>query len=360
MLESLVLKPVKGLAAWRGVDIKDDPGWIHRLTPAELAELEAVGARFLDEDPDLRTVAAEDFPLPVCAQSIGAWSSAMETGRGFVLVRGLRSTHYSDALSGAIFFLVGLHLGQPMRQTELGDMIQHVIATSDKTMADPGARSTRVRDRLNYHSDSSDVVALLCLRAAQEGGASSLISSAAIYNAVLAKRPDLAPLLFEPWHNDWLTQDPDAPANTYVTPMMSIVDGVFSAYIGTRVIRTAQNYPETPRLTAMQVELLDLIDDICADPDMPLHMDFQPGDMQWLLNYAALHARTAFKDFPEPSRKRHLLRLWLTSRSKRPMTPNFGRYLTKGRGEVRGAEVPDEVAKFRITQAVTPRLDWGL
>jgi hypothetical protein len=77
----------------------------------------------------------------------------MDRGRGFVLVRGLRSDHYGDALSAAIFFVVGLHIGKPMRATELGDMMQQVLATSDQTMSDPGAKSTRVRDALNFHSD---------------------------------------------------------------------------------------------------------------------------------------------------------------------------------------------------------------
>jgi hypothetical protein len=360
MLEGLLLEPVGGLAAWRGSEIADDPSWTYRLTPPELAELEQAGGRFLDDDPDLRTVSAEEYPLPATAAALRQWGEAMDRGRGFVLVRGLRCSHYSDALSGAIFFLIGLHLGQPMRQSELGDMVQHVLATSDKPITDPTAKSARIRDRLNYHSDSSDVVALLCLRPAKEGGASSLISTATLYNEILARRPGLAPLLFGAWHYDWRKQDSDAPANTYATPMMSHVDGVFSAYIGTRIIRTAQDYPETPRLTAPQIELLDLIDAICADPDIPLHMDFQPGDMQWVLNYAALHSRTRFTDHPEPERRRHLLRLWLNGARPRPMTPKFGRNVVKGRDEVREAEVAPDLAKFRITQAVVPRPDWGL
>jgi len=138
MLKSLVLKPVVGLPAWRGSEIAKETDWIHLLSADELAELEAVGRRFLDEDPDLRTVRAEDYPLPVTTAAIGLWTEAMEHGRGFVLVRGLRTHQYSDALSASIFFLIGLHMGQPMRQTELGDMVQHVLATSDKTMNDPG------------------------------------------------------------------------------------------------------------------------------------------------------------------------------------------------------------------------------
>jgi hypothetical protein len=43
-------------------------------------------------------------------------------------------------------------------------------------------------------------------------------------------------------------------------------------------------------------------------------MDFQPGDIQWLKNSVVLHKRTEYVDWPEPERKRHLLRLWLCAR----------------------------------------------
>jgi hypothetical protein len=357
MLQTTMLKPVPAPVAWRGDELANSREWIYLLNPDELAELEQVGRRFLDDNPDLRIVRAEEYPLPVCAPAIEQWAAAMDSGRGFVLVRGLRCEYYSDELSASIYYVIGLHLGAPMRQNERGDMVQHVLATSDLKYMEPGARSIRIRDGLSYHSDSSDVVALLCLRPAKEGGLSSLVSAATIYNEVLKRRPELAPLLFEPWHYDWRKQDPNAPENTYASPMMSYVDGVFSAYLGNAIIRTAQRYPEVPRLTEQQIELMELIDAICIEPGIALHMDFRRGDMQWLLNYAALHNRTGFTDYPEPQLRRHLLRLWLKRDVNRPMVAKFGRHVVKGRDETRGEEVAPEHQKFRITEAAIPRTD---
>lgn len=355
----VTLTPIPAPIAWRGDEIADKGDWVYQLNPAEIEELEEAGKRFLEDDPDLRSVRAESYPLPLCSAGLRTWCAEMDRGRGFILVRGLKTHHYSDALSAAIFFILGLHIGQPMRQSELGDMIQHIIATSDLPYEDPRAKSSRVRDGLTYHSDSSDVVSLLCLRPAKTGGASSLVSSATLYNEVLRRRPDLAPLLFEPWHNDWRKQDPDAPANTYETPMVSYVDGVFSAYIGAKMILSAQRYPEVPRLTEAQHELLVMIDEICEEPGIALHMDFRPGDMQWLLNYAALHNRTEFADYPEPQRQRHLLRLWLKRDAPRPLVANFGRHVVKSANEARGEEVPLDQQRFTIALAAVPRMDWG-
>jgi len=41
-------------------------------------------------------------------------------------------------------------------------------------------------------------------------------------------------------------------------------------------------------------------------------MWLEPGDMQFISNCTIVHARTGFEDWPEPERRRHLLRLWLS------------------------------------------------
>ena len=43
---------------------------------------------------------------------------------------------------------------------------------------------------------------MLCLREAKEGGESLLVSTITIYNEMMARRPDLAALLFEPVATD--------------------------------------------------------------------------------------------------------------------------------------------------------------
>jgi hypothetical protein len=52
-------------------------------------------------------------------------------------------------------------------------------------------------------------------------------------------------------------------------------------------------------------------------------MELQPGDMQFVHNHTLLHDRTAFDDWPQPERQRHLLRLWLAPATARPLPPVF-------------------------------------
>ena len=49
-----------------------------------------------------------------------------------------------------------------------------------------------------------------------------------------------------------------------------------------------------------------------ADQLIHTIMDLEPGDFQLISNHTIAHARTAYEDDPDPERRRHLLRLWLS------------------------------------------------
>jgi len=357
-IDTADLVPVMTAASWRGDELMKGEEWVYHFSKEQVAELEELGARFVADGPDLRFVQANDYPLLTCAEAVEQWGRDVDFGRGFVLARGLRSHLYSDALSAAIFYILGLHMGDPIRQNEMGDLIDHIYATSDKTMDDPTALPSKISDELVFHSDSSDVVALFCLRPAKGGGTSCLVSGAEIYNEIIARRPDLASLLLDEFHWDWKRQDHNAPANSYTSPMISLKEGVFSLYAGSTYIFSAQDYPEVPRLTPEQIDVVKLFDDITYEKGMAIEMDFRPGDIQWLSNYAALHSRTEFEDYPEPQRKRHLLRLWLKRDTGRPLVDGFGKNgVVQVRERPRDGVTCDDAGNFDINMAAVPRLD---
>jgi hypothetical protein len=76
-------------------------------------------------------------------------------------------------------------------------------------------------------------------------------------------------------------------------------------------------------LTAAHREALDLFDALADDPALNMTMEFKPGDVQFVHNHTLLHDRTAFEDWPEPERRRHLLRLWLAAYDARPLPAVF-------------------------------------
>ena len=89
---------------------------------------------------------------------------------------------------------------------------------------------------------------------------------------------------------------------------------------------------------------------------LAIDMDFQVGDVQWLLNYAALHSRTSYDDWPEKERRRHLLRLWLKRDVGRPLVDKFGKHVVTMGAPVGGLKPG---GRFKIAEAAAVNDDWG-
>jgi hypothetical protein len=188
--------------------------------------------------------------------------------------------------------------------------------------SDPHVRAYQTNDLLGYHSDSSDVVGLLCVRPAMEGGVSTIVSAAAVYNAAVAARPDLVDVLQSTWW--WDRRKPDLDASFFQRRIFAVDDGGrFASYYGRSHIESAVRGPQVPELDARQIEALDLLDSLANDPRSVLNMHFRPGDIQFLNNYKIWHARTSYVDHPQPELQRDLYRLWLTLRVPMHLPDDF-------------------------------------
>ena len=299
--------------AWRGAELPDDDPWLEHWNDAEIAELERAARRVVDAGARLDAVTADDFALPRCAGRIQGWLTELESGLGFRLVRGLPVERWGDALASAAYVGLGLQMGALQSQNAAGDRIGH-IRDVGADPDDPAVRLYKTSAAQPLHTDGADVIGLLCLRTARRGGTSQIVSSVAVYQELAKRRPDLAPLLFEPFHFDRNEEQAEGEAPSFALPICRWEERrVRSFYVGW-YIRDAQRHPGVPRLTDAQRELLDLYDEIAADPALRLDMEFRPGDIQWLKNASILHGRTAYEDAGPPETRRHLLRLWIHAR----------------------------------------------
>ena len=299
-------------SGWVGREMAPRRDWIHELSAAEIADLDRAVAHARATGKPMGELSRADFPLAGLAGSAERWLDVLDTGRGFVLVRGVPVERYGEEDASLAYWGLGLHLGRAVSQNAAGDLLGHV-RDAGLERRDPTVRLYRTRELLAFHTDGSDIVGLLCLRPAKSGGTSRIASSQAIYNEILRRRPDLIPTLHDPFPFDRNGEEGPGEPPYFSLPICRESEGQLSTFYIGWYIRDSQRHAQAPRLTRAQSEVIDLIDEIAADPAIHLDMDFRAGDIQWLKNAAILHARTEFEDYTEPDRKRHLLRLWLTS-----------------------------------------------
>jgi hypothetical protein len=311
--EAILRRPHAGPAAWKGAELAKRTDWKTALSADEVAELDAALACAKRTGKPTGALGRRDFPLPTLARRIAAWREEIQNGRGFQVVTGVPVERWGRADSERFFWCFGLHLGEPGAQNPNGDLLGQVTDTGAEA-GDPNERLYKTSARIDYHCDAADVVGLLCLAKARKGGQSRIVSSVSIYDELLARRPDLVDRLYEPFLLDTrgeggLRYFPIAPCRYF--------GGKLRTFYHADYFRSAQGYDEVPRFSERDRALLDLYDEIAADPALYLDMDLEPGFIQLVSNHTVLHARTDYEDWPEPEKKRHLLRLWISLPAKR-------------------------------------------
>src|SRR4029079_14188492 len=148
-------------------------------------------------------------------------------GRGFVLIRGLPIERWPKREAAEAFLAIGVHLGNLRMQNAQGHLLGHV-RDMGRSSDDPNTRIYQTRERQTHHTDSCDVVALLCLSPAKKGGLSSLVSSTTIFNEMRRRRPDTLQVLMEPIETDRRGEIPEGSNPYFTIPVFNYHEGLVS------------------------------------------------------------------------------------------------------------------------------------
>jgi len=337
---------------WCRADLERDTSWIYRLTPDDIEQLRRALDHALASGRSRMEMSSDDFPIGAnLRDKLKGLVASTQTEYGFKLMRGFPVQDYSEEELRTFYWGLGLQLGVPRPQGKASAFMSDVRDAGGVYRAKTG-RGYNTSSRLDFHADGSDMVGLLVVRVAKSGGESMISSSIRAHNEMLAERPDLVQVLYEPFvFSRQGEQAPEEPLY-YEAPVFGIQDGHFVCRHIRNHINSAQlSFPEVPRLTAQQIEALDMLDATLARPDLCFSMNFEPGDLQFINNHIVLHARTEYEDEKEPERKRFLLRLWLAIPEGQPL-PEGLRAAYKDvapkavRGGFRGVNITPEVRAF--------------
>jgi hypothetical protein len=320
---------LQGACVWNGVDMVENRRWVKDFPAAVLDEIDSavgksagIGWSAIDRD---------NFPLPSSRAFFDDVREELENGSGMVKIRGLDVSRYDQEQLRRIWYALGRHLGTPMFQNRRGELMREIkdegagvgaklygatVDAAGKEFLSSGAR-TLSPGELRFHTDRCDVVGLLCVRQASEGGVSKLASSATVYNEMLRRRPDLHALLCKPIPRSRFGEEAGGQYVTYDLPVFGVRDGKLTSHFSLTYIENAQLLSHVRKLTDAEHEalrfLLQLAQEQCFE------MRFAPGDIQLLNNHIVYHGRTAFKDDATTGQDRMLMRLWLSVPNSRAL-----------------------------------------
>ena len=333
--------PITGASAWTGRTMAGRDDWLWHLSADDIEEIDRAIHHFKASGAPMEKINLDNFPLTALKPKLAALLDDIIEGRGFVMVRGFPVRRYDTASNAIAYLGLGRHFGTLRSSNGKGHLLGHVKDVG----ADISQGSTRFYQtsrRLEYHTDSADIVGLLCLQTAKRGGESFIASSMTIYNEILKRRPDLITAAFTPYPTDRRGEVPQGMQPWFEIPIFNWHAGQLSAIYLRHYIEEAQRrFAAAPRLTPQQIEVMDLIDALVNDAAIHLQMTFEAGDMQFLHNHQILHSRNDFENWPEPERHRHLLRLWMAPPNGRALPEVFApRYGSVTPGERGGIIVP--------------------
>ena len=342
--------PVDGPTAWRGADLARTDEWIRRLTPAEVDELDAALRVCTARCDRIVDIGPDSFPLPTLAATLRSIRDDVMRGRGLAVLRGIPVERYSREEVARLYFGIGRYMGTLRSQNAKGHLLGHVCDIGHDHHHNAYQRGYAAAGPLGFHTDSVDIVALMCLAPAKKGGDSKVVSSVTVHNEMWKRRPDLAPLLFAPVYRDRRGEIPAGKDPWWVMAVYQWYRNELFSHYSTVYIRSAQRFREAKRLTAEQVETFELMESIAAEPDMHYRMPFAAGDIQFVNNHHVFHGRAAYEDWPDEGRRRHLLRLWICPPDGPELPPAYAeRYGDIAVGDRGGIVVPGSAFKAPLT-----------
>ena len=310
-------QPAVDPAEWRAQAMKASGAYLFHLTAADLDEIDAAIRRVEARALPIMEITAADFALGALGPKLAGVRDEILNGRGFVQMRGFTPERYSEAQNAIAFWGISMHLGERVAsQNARGHVLGH-ITNIGQSVKNPNQRGPYSKDRIPFHVDCCDIVGLMCINPAKSGGESSLASSIAIHNELLRRRPDLAPVLTEPYYRDRRGEVPAGMAPWYKIPIFNYNGGVLTTNIEPTYIGSAHRHPGVPEMTPQQREAFEYVQALAEE--LSLDIDFHRGDMQFLNNHVIMHTRQAYEDYVEPERKRHLLRIWIIAKGCRPL-----------------------------------------
>lgn len=313
MTNTVLNRALGGPIAWTRDSLSADDGMIV-LDPDAQAEIRAIADILAQNPAPVLALRPEDFEMPACRRLMVRAATVLRDGVGFVLIDRLPVEEIGRETATAVYWLLCSLISRPVAQKWDGRMVYDVRDSGKKP--GNGVRPDITNVEQNFHTDNSynlcppDYVALLCLQTAKEGGVSSIVSFATAHNEMRRRHPDLLERLYRPYWFDRQREHAPDDAKILSHPLFQADGGRLLARLSHfQVVNGYKLAGEA--IDPEGLEALEALEAIMNEKGLARDFFFERGQIQIVDNRRCGHRRTEFHDYPEPERKRHLVRLWL-------------------------------------------------
>lgn len=247
--------------------------------------------------------------------------NALFIGRGFLVIRSSRLVFEQRSINKLlkVSSLLGNLLPQDASNSKFFSVRDEGYGEKELAVVN-GLRGAATRSTLALHTDSApmfggytpDIVGLAVLQTSSYGGDTILMSSYTLHNVLLARYPDTLERLYKPFFFDRSAGVGEAEARLLFSPIFTCFNELQVRY-NVHYIYKGHQLAKTP-LSPIDSMHLDTVKKLLGADEFTFRLRLEKGDLLLLNNYTMLHGRTEFIDSDDELKKRHLVRLWITSK----------------------------------------------
>lgn len=323
---------VKDATVWYAEDMNEKDKWLYPVPSRYQDELLSALETAKAKGSTVGTLTRHDFPLPEFSRVLSTIASEVENGIGLRILRGIPVANLALEESELLFAGISAHIGKMINQDTRGTLIGHV-SDQGASYENIEVRGYTTSAQLTPHCDSGDLLGLLCIRPAKEGGLNNFSCAMAVYNEILASHPEYMLLLYRGFYYNIRGNGPEGKyrdITAHRVPVFAYYRGMLSCRYNQKAILTAQELDYSETLSSMEVGAVNCVSEMAMRDDIRFDTSLEAGDVALVNNNTVLHNREAFVDHDIREKKRLLLRQWINLDRARELPKEFADHYNTG------------------------------
>ena len=300
-------------AAWRAETLVPDGSRFHLDAACRDELIRAAGELQANRLP-VEALRPGHLDLSACDAVMARIRRKLFEGVGFAILDRLPLDDLDEEIAVKLYWLLFSRVCRPVAQKWDGTMVYEVTDTGKQDEPGNGVRSSKTKNGQYYHTDNAfnlppDIVSLLCVQPAMTGGTSGLISMQTVFNILLAEHPEVIQRLYHRFYFDRQHEHAPGDKRLAFNPICEPAERGVHIRFSRRLLEFGYELADGDMDDATRAAITSF-GEILDRPGLGKAFTFERGQVQLVNNRRLGHRREAYEDWPEPERKRRLIRLW--------------------------------------------------